>query len=395
MARGRPRAIPTPETQGHALRFMAEATGLSEFDAVMLATVVMIDSYLADDRVLGIKTGMRALNFHRAAAALARYMAKDPNSPLYWGKPGMESSAGRRCALAPRHMLFIYLEYLRHGASQDYVASIHNVSQTSVSRYCEYVAQVLIKFLPTGDNIAERIRKAKTPEEIQNVLAEVMAAFEKAAGLEPGAAGDPGETMPGNVKTTDGMLMAKERPTDAKERKKSFNGRKKDIADNVSIDTNINGAIMGVSELAPGSTHDLTVLREFGADLGLVTKCLEGKSGAMQMVELVDKGYRGLEKDHPGAVIKMPLPRAESKTKKARAHNRRVNRRRVKIEHTNRRIKTFARLRHRVRRPKKTARRDLIVATGLVNLHLLTGSPDKSNTHRKGKKPGPKTARSR
>ena len=115
----------------------------------------------------------------------------------------------------------------------------------------------------------------------------------------------------------------------------------------------------------------------------------------MTITELVDKVYRGPEKDHSGAVIKMPLTRAQSKTKKAKAHNRRVNRRRVKIEHANRRIKTFARLRHRVRRPKKTARRDLIVATWLVNLHLLTGSPDKSNTHRKGKKPGPKTARSR
>ena len=58
---------------------------------------------------------------------------------------------------------------------------------------------------------------AETEEEIQQV----------AAGVKPGSAGDPGKTLPGNVKTTDGMEVPVERPTDKDERDECYSGKKK------------------------------------------------------------------------------------------------------------------------------------------------------------------------
>ena len=76
-------------------------------------------------------------------------------------------------------------------------------------------------------------------------------------------------------------------------------------------------------------------------------------------------------------------------------HNRRVGSTRAKVENAIRRCKTFGFLRHRIRRIKSKARRTFCVITGFVNLHLLTRSYDTANTHRKTKKPGPKTPHNR
>ena len=166
--------------------------------------------------------------------------------------------------------------------------------------------------------------------------------------------------------------------------------------------TNAEGPVPGHSDLVPGRAHDMAILRESEPDLGLVTRCMRVESGAMQITEYVDKGFRGVDKGfrgvdkhHPGSRIMMPLPRAKSGTKRAKKHNRRVNRRRVVVENTFRKIQTFAWVRNRGRKIKSKFRRGLDVITGLVNLRILTGSNREPDTHRKGRKPGPKTARSR
>ena len=396
MVRARARTIPTPEKLGDAAKFLAEVSGLSEYDAVMLADLVMIDRSIANLKVLEARTGVRYDNFRLKEAALIKRMDGDPNSPLYWGKEGMESSAGRRCVLAPRHMLFLYLEYLRHGASQDYVSSAHCISQATASRYFEYVEQALSEMLPTADNMTARLQKARTEDQVQKVAGQALADFEEAAGAEPGSAGKPGKTLPGNVSSTDGVDIPKERPTDKVEQKECYSGKRKSHTSKVDMVTNSEGLALGMTELAPGSKHDLALLRESEPDLGLITRCVKGQSAAMVIVELFDKGFRGVESHHPGSVVKIPLPRKKSNTKKAKAYNRRVNSGRAIIENAFRRHKTFARMRNRVRAHQKEREEDVInVITGLVNLYILTGAGREPRTHRKGKKPGPKTARSR
>ena len=86
-------------------------------------------------------------------------------------------------------------------------------------------------------------------------------------------------------------------------------------------------------------------------------------------------------------------PRGGEQTKTQKAENKAINRVRISIEHSNGRLKAYAAVRGRHHGKSERLARSLNVITGLVNLHLLTGSPDPANTHRKGKKPGPKTSR--
>ncbi len=179
MVRAKARTIPTPETPGGAAKFLAEASGLSELDVTRTASLIMVDSYIDEGGVLQIRTGLPEDNFRLVSAALLNSMDADLNSPLYWGKKGAESSAGRRCSVAPRHMLFLYFEHKRHGMSQDYVASVYKISQTAISRYFEYIEQWMSNLLPTADRISEELQNARTEDQIQRVFNKLLRRLEK------------------------------------------------------------------------------------------------------------------------------------------------------------------------------------------------------------------------
>ena len=156
--------------------------------------------------------------------------------------------------------------------------------------------------------------------------------------------------------------------------------------------------IVGVSDYAPGSTHDLELLRSSPPRPGTVSRSLEGKSGAMLCYEYGDKGFQGMQNDHPGAVVRIPAKRPRKPgrlTKTQKALGAACGRVRVAVECAIGWCKRHKCLRYPARRAAGKSRRTLVAVAGLVNMHRLTHGHDKSRNHRKGRKPGPKTARSR
>ena len=383
--------------QGEAGRLVSEYMGLPEKEALELAKIAELDRFIGNRAVLWRKAGAELENFVLVADALSAIMAVDPKAPLYKGKPGREEDAGRRCILYPRHMLLLFMERMRQATPQWVIGDAYGISQSSVSRYCEYVESVLVKILPTGDNLADRMSKARTVEQVQSVSNEAMEDLEKLAGAEPGSAGRPGKTLPHNRLIHDGTHIPRQRPKDKGERKDYYSGKKKRHTDNIVCTVNSNGAILWISELMPGSTHDLSVLRTSKQDLGLVTSCLKGESRAMKCDEYGDKGFQGLQDDHHGARVYTPVkrPRNGKLTEKQKRYNKRQGRKRIGVEHTFGACKLFKMIKHAVRRMREKARRTVVLISGMVNLHIFTNSRSKARNHRKGKKPGPKTARSR
>ena len=225
-----------------------------------------------------------------------------------------------------------------------------------------------------------------------------MADFGKASGAGPGSAGRPGKTLHHDRIIHDGTHVPRQRPKDKDERRACFSGKKKRRADNVALTANSRGVILCVSDYAPGSTHDPALLRSSKQDLGLAARCLEGKGRAMKCHEYGDKGFQGLQNDHPGGVVRIPVKRHEGGklTGAQKRYDSMVGKGRIVVEHSIGRCKVKDILAYPVRRAREKARRLVVVVSGLVNLHLLTGPPpDKARDHRKGKKPGPKTARDR
>jgi hypothetical protein len=142
-----------------------------------------------------------------------------------------------------------------------------------------------------------------------------------------------------------------------------YSGKKKahTIKTQVVVDTR--GRIEAVSESAPGSTHDLTLLVKSGVLGGLG----EGE-GAM-----TDKGYVGADKHCPDVPLVIPYrkPRGGELSDEQRAFNREVSRHRIVVEHAMAQLNRFTVLRQ-VFRGKKRERHSRVtrVVAKVVNRRL-------------------------
>jgi len=143
-----------------------------------------------------------------------------------------------------------------------------------------------------------------------------------------------------------------------------YSGKKKahTIKTQVVVDTR--GRIEAISESVPGSTHDLTLL----VNSGVLGGGLGQSEGAM-----MDKGYVGVDKHHPGVPVVLPFkkPRGGELSEEQRGHNRCVSRHRIVVEHTIAQLNRFTVLRQ-VFRGKKRDRHSQVtrVVAKVVNRRL-------------------------
>lgn len=376
------------------LRLASEAT--TKHEAARICRSLLNDMVIDNDKQLHERTGVTPDNFDFVCEAFENELIGDGGAPLYRNKPGRGEDPGRRSDLQPRHRILLYLESKRHRASQKNTAINYGIDQSNVSRINQHTEGVLAGFLPTGDNIQERLSKARTVKQVQAAAGEAMAHMARIAGRdEDEARKKAGRTLPHNRILRDGTHVPIGRPHDKKTRDEHWSTKKKEYTQNTVLATNCRGVFIGRSMSEPGSHHDKGILNRDTTDYGLLSRVMAGKSGAMVIWEYVDKGFRGIVKNHPGSRVRMPAykPRGGELSKTKKAENKAINRVRIKIEHSNGRLKVFGAMKGRHHGKSERLGKTLNVITGLVNLHLLTDSPDPANSHRKGKRPGPKTSR--
>ncbi len=144
--------------------------------------------------------------------------------------------------------------------------------------------------------------------------------------------------------------------------KKFYSGKKKAHTIKTQIIVNEHGRVRDVRDSVPGSTHDLTLLRESG----VVAKLPEGLS------VMGDTGYRGLQNDFPDRSVALPYrPKAKEKlTPEERLHNHFISRIRIVAENALCEFKRFqalvARFRHSLERHSQITR----AIAGIVNLRF-------------------------
>lgn len=138
-----------------------------------------------------------------------------------------------------------------------------------------------------------------------------------------------------------------------------YSGKKKAHTLKTQIAVRPDGLIEALSESVPGSTHDLTLLRE--------TKLLEGlgeEDGAM-----FDKGYDGITNDFPDLALYLPFKarRNHTLTEGERAYNAILSSYRIVVEHTNAQLQKFQVLAQLYRHQREKHSRSVRVVAGLVN----------------------------
>ena len=163
-------------------------------------------------------------------------------------------------------------------------------------------------------------------------------------------------------------------------RRYTYSGKKKAFTYNTNVITAPNGMIMWIGTSVPGSTHDLTLLRQDMPDFGFLSGAAapEGHPGEARTVIVVDKGYQGIQVLFPGAEIWMPAksnagsdPETGGLTQKERDRNAEINRVRIAVEHAIGKIKQYGIMTTPYHGTPEQFNDELNVVTGLVNFRLV------------------------
>ena len=131
------------------------------------------------------------------------------------------------------------------------------------------------------------------------------------------------------------------RPGGWDNQKAFYSGKRKQHTLKYQVGVTPEGRVGSVSVSVPGGVHDLTLLRGSG---------LLGRLGGAEGV-MADKAYLGADEGRPGLRVVLPVkrpPKGEL-SKSQKGYNRRVSRRRVRVEHVLAQFSRFAALRQRSR----------------------------------------------
>lgn len=78
----------------------------------------------------------------------------------------------------------MYPETKRHSTSQKNTGINYGINQSNVGKINQHTEKVLGGFLPTGDNMQERIAGAHTAKQVQAVAGDAMAHMDRVAGRD-------------------------------------------------------------------------------------------------------------------------------------------------------------------------------------------------------------------
>ena len=307
-----------------------------------------LDDIINDPKWLKGMTGLTPEEFAWILKRFAEQVKKEKSAPRFSENV---NEPGNTCVLAVRHVLLLALHRERRNPVQWESAAIAGVDQSTISRYLVFAINVMPNVLPTADSIAEAIRKQRTLEDAKQFM--------------PGK--DGGELW------IDGTHARVERPSENQE--EMYSGKKKTHAYNVQITSNRDNLIVDISDVESGSVHDMTMLRSNPPKLGRWTDAMKNPDtpdGEKTTIN-TDKGYPNIEKEYPGVVSRQPRkkPPNKSLTESDKEYNRRIGKRRIKVEHAINRLKNFRRISAVYDDTKDSFRKDIVVVSGLVNLHIM------------------------
>ncbi len=299
-----------------------------------------------------------SLNLRQFEYILNLYMEKakkHTECPLF--SEDEDDGPGNRCKLSYRHAFLLALMRKRGNLIQEQLAAFFGIDQSTVCRYIKFSDIIFLEILPTPYKISQKIRNTCTIEDLMKIVPDLTVAV-------------------------DGTHIDIQRPTDREPRKEAYSGKKKSFTRNVQVMTNKDRLIIYASKSAPGSAHDLTMIRDNPPELGILTARMRSnrKHPDDEKVKLLsDLGYLGIKKMYPGVISMQPhkKPKGDKLTKKQRAQNRRTSSERVTVEHAIWLVKQYKRMRDPYDGTAEEFDREFQVTAGLANFRTLWDKRDK------------------
>jgi len=237
-----------------------------------------------------------------------------------------------------RGQLLMTLVWLRLYLTGDAVGVLFGVDKSTVSRYTRPLLRLL------RDQGQDTLG---WPEEARALL----------DGADDTDDADDADDADG-VAIVDATEQRVERSQDHATQKAHYSGKKKAHTRKTLIVVNEHGRLRYVSPSVPGSTHDLTLLRQSGA--------VEEIPADLSL--MADSGFQGLQHDAPERSVALPYKGSKTHplTPEQKLHNALLSRIRIVVENTLAAMKHFRILADVFRHPLALYDRIFIAIAGLV-----------------------------
>ncbi|MGN6709774.1 MAG: transposase family protein [Candidatus Nitrosocosmicus sp.] len=250
------------------------------------------------------------------------------------------TGAGRPFKLDVKDRCIMLLVYYRLYITYTLAGFLFNLDQSNICRDIQKIEKLIRQCLPIPQKIYNITKRLKTPEEIEKYF-------------------------PGFLAFIDSTEQQIPRPVDNKSKKMYYSGKKKRHTLKNQLMVNNRGFIIHKTGHRKGRRHDYDIYKN------------NHPFTPKQVVNVVDLGYLGIEKDFPGQISVIPYRKKRhllQLSQEQKEYNKIHSKKRIAIEHTICRLKKYRILadifRNRLRKYDKIS--DIVA--GLVNYRIMTSS---------------------
>jgi len=244
--------------------------------------------------------------------------------------------AGRPFRLDLENRFLMLLVYYRLYITYTLAGFLFDLDQSSICRDIQKIEGLVRQCIPIPQKIYKITKRLRTPDEVEKYF-------------------------PGFLAFIDCTEQQIHRPADKNKRKMYYSGKKKRHTVKNQIMVNNRGYILHKANHKKGRRHDYDVYKE------------NHPATPKQVVNVVDLGYLGVEKDFPEQISSLPnrKKRNQELSAEEKEYNKSHSKKRIVIEHTICRLKKYRILadvfRNRLRKYNKVS--DIV--SGLVNYRIM------------------------
>ena len=244
--------------------------------------------------------------------------------------------AGRHFTLNTRDRFLMLLVYYRLYITYTLAGFLFDLDQSNICRDIQKIESLIRKCVPIPQKIYNKTKRLRTPEEVE-------------------------QYFPGFLAFTDCTEQQIPRPIDNKRKKTFYSGKKKRHTVKNQLTVNKDGYILHKVAYKKGRRHDYDVYKN---NHPVIPK---------QVLNVVDLGYLGIEKDFPDQLSALPCrkKRNQDLSQEEKEYNKIHSKMRIVIEHTICRLKKFRIMNDTYRNRLRKYNRISDIVAGLVNYRIM------------------------
>jgi len=257
------------------------------------------------------------------------------------------TGAGRKHKSDLRDRLLLTLFWLKAYTTYELLGFFYDLNKTNIEDNLKLILDTLVSMASFNFELPKADRKKLSS------VAEIMDAFPDVRLIIDGK--EQRVERPKNKKDKDGNVQDRQKPY--------YSGKKKTHTLKNQAAISPTGMIEHASKSVPGSTHDLTLLRQ----TDLLSELADDDAAMM------DKGYDGIVADYPDKKMYLPYKarRNHPLTEEQKAYNRFLAKYRIVVEHTMAQLNKFQILAQRFRHQLTKHSAIFRIVCGLVNRRIL------------------------